>query len=54
MRDPDLLAEELATAKREGIGCIVDAGHADIGRDIRWLRQLSLKSGMPIVAGGGF
>jgi predicted metal-dependent phosphotriesterase family hydrolase len=25
-----------------------------MGRDIGWLRQLSLRSGMPIVAGGGF
>jgi predicted metal-dependent phosphotriesterase family hydrolase len=54
MRDLDLLTEELAIAKREGIACIVDGGHADMGRDIGWLRQLSLKSGMPIVAGGGF
>jgi phosphotriesterase-related protein len=54
MRDLDLLAEELAIAKREGIACIVDGGHPDMGRDIAWLRQLSSKSGMPIVAGGGF
>src|SRR5215470_14707177 len=54
MRDLDLLTEELAIAKREGIACIVDGGHADMGRDIDWLRQLSLKSGMPVVASGGF
>jgi predicted metal-dependent phosphotriesterase family hydrolase len=54
MQDLDLLTEELAIAKREGIACIVDGGHADMGRDIGLLRQLSLKSGMPIVAGGGF
>jgi phosphotriesterase-related protein len=54
MRDLGLLTEELAIAKREGIACIVDGGHADMGRDIGWLRQLSLSSGMPIVAGGGF
>jgi predicted metal-dependent phosphotriesterase family hydrolase len=54
MRDLDLLTDELAVAKSEGIACIVDAGHSDMGRDIGWLRQLSLKSGMPIVAGGGF
>jgi predicted metal-dependent phosphotriesterase family hydrolase len=54
MRDLDQLTDELAVAKSEGIACIVDAGHSDMGRDIGWLRQLSLKSGMPIVAGGGF
>src|SRR6516162_3549086 len=54
MRDVDLLTEELAIAKREGIACIVDGGHADMGRDVGLLRQVSLKSGMPIVASGGF
>jgi phosphotriesterase-related protein len=54
MRDLDLLTEELAIAKREGIACIVDAGHPDMGRDIGLLRQISSKSGLPIVAGGGF
>ena len=54
MQDLDLLTEELAIARREGIACIVDGGHADMGRDIGLLRQLSSRSGMPIVAGGGF
>ena len=54
MQDLDLLTEELTIAKREGIACIVDAGHPDMGRDIGLLRQLSSRSGMPIVAGGGF
>ena len=54
MQDLDLMSDELATAKREGISCIVDGGHPDMGRDINALRQLSMKSGMPIVAGAGF
>jgi phosphotriesterase-related protein len=54
MQDLDLMTEELAIAKREGIACIVDGGHPDMGRDISILRQLSTKSGMPIVAGAGF
>jgi len=41
-------------AKAAGIACIVDAGHADMGRDINFIRQVSMKSGVPIVAGGGF
>jgi phosphotriesterase-related protein len=53
MQDLDLMSEELATARSEGIGCIVDGGHPDMGRDINFLRQLSAKSGMPIVAGAG-
>ena len=54
MQDLDLMTEELAIARREGIVCIVDAGHPDMGRDIGLLRQLSRRSGLPIVAGGGF
>jgi phosphotriesterase-related protein len=54
MRDADLMSEELGAAKREGIACIVDGGHPDMGRDINFLRQVSMKSGVPIVAGGGF
>jgi predicted metal-dependent phosphotriesterase family hydrolase len=54
MQNLDLLAEELAIAKSEGIACVVDGGHPDMGRDVGMLRQISSKSGMPIVAGGGF
>jgi phosphotriesterase-related protein len=54
MQDLDLMSDEMQTAKREGIACIVDGGHPDMGRDINFLRQLSMKSGMPIVAGAGF
>ena len=53
MQDLDLMVEELAAAKRDGIGCIVDGGHPDMGRDINFLRDLSIKSGMPIVASAG-
>jgi phosphotriesterase-related protein len=55
MRDVDLMSAEVANAKREGnLACIVDAGHPDMGRDINFIRQVSVKSGVPIVAGGGF
>ena len=54
MHDVDFIAEELSTAKREGIACIVDGGHPDMGRDVNFLRQASTKSGLPIVLGAGF
>ena len=54
MQDMELMTNELAAAKREGIACIVDGGHPDMGRDINAIRQLSMRSGMPIVAGAGF
>ncbi|HEX3886445.1 MAG TPA: amidohydrolase family protein [Phenylobacterium sp.] len=54
LADEDLMADELAIAKREGIGCIVDAGHPDMGRDVGFLRRISQRSGLPIVASAGF
>ena len=53
MHDLDLMVREMTAARREGIGCIVDGGHPDMGRDIDFLRQLSMKSQMPIVASAG-
>ncbi len=52
--DEDLMADEMSIAKREGIGCIVDAGHPDMGRDVDFLRRISKRSGLPIVASAGF
>ena len=54
MRDVELMAEELSTAKRDGVACIVDGGHPDMGRDLNFVRQASMKSGLPVVAGCGF
>ena len=54
MHNVDLMSDEVAKAKSAGVACIVDAGHPDMGRDINFLRQVSMKSGVPIVAGGGF
>src|SRR5258705_1882136 len=55
MHNVDLMSAEVSKAKSEGgIACIVDGGHPDMGRDANFLRQVSMKSGVPIVAGGGF
>src|SRR5439155_19187636 len=54
MQDLEVRSKKLAMAKGEGISCIVDGGHPDMGRDLTFLRRLSMKSGMPIVAGAGF
>ena len=54
MHNVDLMAAEVAKTKADGVACIVDGGHADMGRNIEFLRQVSMKSGVPIVAGGGF
>ena len=54
MSDVSLMARELVDARNDGVACIVDGGHPDSGRDINFLRQVSMMSGVPIVAGGGF
>ena len=54
MHNVDLMVAEVSKVKENGIACIVDAGHPDSGRDINFIREVSMKSGVPVVAGGGF
>jgi phosphotriesterase-related protein len=54
MRDVDLMSDELRAASKESVACIVDGGHPDMGRDLDFLKKLSMQSGMPIVAGCGY
>lgn len=54
MEDLDLMTSEMIAARQDGVACIVDAGHADMGRSLTFLQQLSERSGMPIVASTGY
>lgn len=54
MRDVALMVEELETARRDGVACLVDGGHPDMGRDLAFVREASRRSGLPVVAGAGF
>ena len=54
MENLELMTEELTAAKKDGVACLVDGGHPDMGRSLDFLKQLSTKSGMPIVASGGY
>jgi len=54
MRDVALMAGELETARRDGVACIVDGGHPDMGRDLDFVREASRRTGLPVVAGAGF
>ena len=54
MEDMDFMVAEMQAAAEDGIACIVDGGHTDMGRDIEFIRALSERSGMPIVASGGY
>jgi phosphotriesterase-related protein len=54
MQDEELMTGEMRAAKSEGIACIVDGSDVEMGRDINFLRKISQRSGLPIVAGTGF
>ena len=54
MQDVDWMVAELQAAAREGVAAVVDGGHADMGRDVSFLRTVSEQSGMPIVVSGGY
>jgi len=50
----DVMIEEVKAAQRDGITCIVDGGHNDMGRDLEFLEKLTQATGMNIVACGGY
>ena len=52
--DVALMTEEARAAKADGIACLVDGGHADMGRSIEALKRIATGSGLPLVASGGF
>ena len=54
MHDAELMADEMSAARKDGVACMVDQGHPDMGRDMEFLKQISTRSGLPIVAGCGY
>jgi len=54
MRDVALMVEELNSARRDGVACIVDAGLPGTGMDIDFIRAAARMSGLPVVKGAGF
>jgi phosphotriesterase-related protein len=52
-RDMDLMSAEVRACANDGVSCIVDTGHDDLGRSMEELRTIAKRSGMFIVAGGG-
>ncbi len=45
--------EQVEAAAADGVGCIVDAGTTDVGRDIDLLKQIASRTSVHIVACGG-
>lgn len=54
MRDVSLMAEELRSAERDGVACLVDAGLEGTGVDLEFIRQAARMSGLPVVKAAGF
>jgi predicted metal-dependent phosphotriesterase family hydrolase len=52
-QDVNLLTGELNAAAKDGVGCIVDAGTTDVGRDVDFLKQIAARTSVHIVACGG-
>ena len=52
-QDVTLLSQQLDLAAADGVGCIVDAGTTDVGRNVDFLRQIALRTRVHIVACGG-
>jgi predicted metal-dependent phosphotriesterase family hydrolase len=52
--DVKLIIEEVKAAAKDGITCIVDGGHADMGRRLENLKQIANATDVHIVASGGY
>lgn len=52
--DLSVMTDEMKQALADGVTCICEGGHADQGRSITFLRELSKRSGMAIIASGGY
>src|SRR6266850_3624293 len=50
----DLMAQLMNKAAMDGVSCIVDGGHADMGRSLDNLKTIARQTTVHIVASGGF
>ena len=52
-KDAAPVLEQVDAAAAQGVGCIVDAGTTDVGRDTDFLKQIASRTSVHIVACGG-
>jgi phosphotriesterase-related protein len=52
--DVDYVIGEVKTAGTEGVVCIVDGGHPDMGRNMEYLKKIAMSTPVHIVASGGY
>jgi len=53
-RDVDLIVEEVKAAQKDGVVGIVDGGHTDMKRNLDNLKTIATRTGMLVVASGGY
>ena len=53
VKDVGVVTEALDEAARDGVGCLVDAGTTDVGRDLDFLKQVAGRTRVHIVVCGG-
>ena len=54
LEDVNLVSEELKASGKDGVSLLVDGGHADMGTDYDFIRQVAQRSGVHVVASGGY
>jgi phosphotriesterase-related protein len=54
LENVDAVIDEVRATGKEGVSCIVDGGHADMGTSYTNLRTIAERSGVHIVASGGY
>jgi phosphotriesterase-related protein len=54
LEDVNLVTEELKASGKDGVSLIVDGGHADMGTDYDFIKQVAQRSGVHVVASGGY
>lgn len=52
--DVNYVIGEIKIAGQEGVGCVVDAGHTDMGRSLDHLKQIANSTPVHVVASGGY
>jgi predicted metal-dependent phosphotriesterase family hydrolase len=53
LEDVNIVTEELKASGKDGVSLIVDGGHADLGTDYDFIKQVAQRSGVQVVASGG-
>jgi phosphotriesterase-related protein len=54
LTNPEIVTDEVRASGKDGVSCIVDGGHSDMGTNYDHLRAIAERSGVHIVASGGY